>query len=806
MRLLLALALLLAPAPCFARAFLGISTTNAALPALPEGETRAFASALEVVFVAPQGPGESAGIEPGDVVLALDGRSLDPAEGDPAVQWRRIIERMEPGKDVTLTLLRRSLVARGTQDGLPVADARAMIADLPSALSRMPEGSKLALELSRPARMEDVVVRLARHPLDPPAVRRELGFGTDERTLHGALIDIVARENGVAEQERRLAEGLRDIARAVDAARLSAVRGALMAPGALPKTVSGIAAAPPANASDAAALLDVNWRRTPEPLPRPAGFDELVSLVEARLAEASAERDLAFKKVSPEDRAFLAEHAADLHASLAEGPYVHADEDAARAKRIRRMLETAGRVDLRPLLRAAGLLEPFADPAWLAWAAAALRSLPGSGDEWVRRKETPHGEIIIGGTGRNTYRDIDAAFVLDLGGDDVHAHAAGGSRGDARPISVVVDLGGDDAYEATGPFVQGSGLLGVGLLIDRSGDDRYVARNGAQGVSFLGVGELIDHAGDDRYRALHGAQGSAFHGFALLRDEAGDDTYDALSHAQGLGLPRGLGVVLDVSGDDRYFAKGGAPTGYGTYGVFDAWSQGCGLGLRYLASGGMGILADRAGKDEYEAGNFSQGGGYFFGIGLLLDGGPSDDRYLASRYGQGWSAHQAVGAFLEEGGNDLYETRHGVIAGLAWDQSVTWFCDRAGDDTYRASFFSLGASAHDALVIFEDLDGSDRYEGVEVARSGPNDYHGGTSMSAFLDLGEGEDFYEKGAPGKMKFDGEHGFAIDSKGTLDDIVVLPGEEAEPPGGARAGAGTSGDEKAGERPRVRRRLGR
>ena len=41
------------------------------------------------------------------------------------------------------------------------------------------------------------------------------------------------------------------------------------------------------------------------------------------------------------------------------------------------------------------------------------------------------------------------------------------------------------------------------------------------------------------------------------------------------------------------------------------------MSVYMVQSGGVALLYDGGGKDRYEAGNFSQGGGYYFGIGML---------------------------------------------------------------------------------------------------------------------------------------------------------------------------------------------
>ena len=303
--------------------------------------------------------------------------------------------------------------------------------------------------------------------------------------------------------------------------------------------------------------------------------------------------------------------------------------------------------------------------------------------------------------------------------------------------------------------------------MDVAGDDRYVAGNWAQGVGVAGVGLLLDLGGDDDYRASRFGQGFGLWGLGLLVEAGGQDAYDGLGFVQGVGLPGGIGLLHDRAGDDRYHAKGGTPTGYGTPGVFDGWSQGCGFGFRGLQSGGLGVLSDDDGRDRRIAGNFSQGGGYWFGWGILHDAGHDDDVHVGSRYDQGFSAHQAVGTFFDDGGDDRYQTENAVIAGLAWDESVSAFVDGGGDDTYRAGGFSVGASAHNSVSIFIEASGSDTYDGAELGRAGGNDYHGGTSLSLVLELGFGRDVVNGRRPEpSLVLSGEHSLVAHLPGALE----------------------------------------
>jgi hypothetical protein len=91
--------------------------------------------------------------------------------------------------------------------------------------------------------------------------------------------------------------------------------------------------------------------------------------------------------------------------------------------------------------------------------------------------------------------------------------------------------------------------------------------------------------------------------------------------------------------------------------------------------------------------------------------------------------------------NDTYETRNAVAHGLAWDESVSFFIDRGGNDHYRGGGFSLGASAHNSICVFHDRAGEDTYLRGGFGQAGGNDYHGGTSLSLFLDTGGAQDAY-----------------------------------------------------------------
>ncbi len=500
----------------------------------------------------------------------------------------------------------------------------------------------------------------------------------------------------------------------------------------------------------------------------------------------------AFSELTSEEIDFLMEHRHGLTDAFVEQIYLHVDMDKKRLANNLRLLDIAKKIKYEYFAYTAYALSPLFEPEYLTMLREDLTTAYADKLEQpiIERFASPFGPIIIGGTGSNWYADTAAAVIIDLGGDDFYTNNSGSGsslypifRKDAEgkdltdkhvslPLGIIIEFGGNDTYESTRPFEIGSGSVGCGVLLDLAGDDIYISRQWGQGSALFGCGMLIDASGNDTYRGLELCQGAAIFGLGMLIDKTGDDSYEGHLYCQAFAGPRGVGLLVEGDGNDRYYSKGTKPTNYGDPGIFDAWSQGCAIGFRTLASGGVALLLDRSGIDRMEAGNFSQGGGYYYGLGILVSRGADNDVYIGSRYNQGFSAHQAVGVFIDDGGNDFYITRQAVAQGLAWDECVTLFIDESGDDVYRGGTgFSIGASAHNSICIFVDKAGNDEYVlAAGPARAGGNDYHGGTSLSLFLDA-EGDDKYSaEGCKNEsIRVFKEHGiFADIPKGLLDAL--------------------------------------
>ena len=148
-------------------------------------------------------------------------------------------------------------------------------------------------------------------------------------------------------------------------------------------------------------------------------------------------------------------------------------------------------------------------------------------------------------------------------------------------------------------------------------------------------------------------------------------------------------------------------------------AQGMGFGRRadltrdgvYL-SGGVGVLRDAAGNDDYVCSVWCQGAGYWFGAGIL-DDEDGDDDYDTLSYGQGAGAHFGAGMFRDGAGDDRYQQRlvpAGTAIGVGHDVSVGVHADLGGGDVYRAPSLSLGAGNDNGVGLFVNLGGSDAYE------------------------------------------------------------------------------------------------
>lgn len=363
--------------------------------------------------------------------------------------------------------------------------------------------------------------------------------------------------------------------------------------------------------------------------------------------------------------------------------------------------------------------------------------------------------VVFGGSGDNSY-DMSRikATIIDLGGNDTYIWPEDFDPSEHGSSHIIIDMGGNDTYRSDSAFAgPGVGVFGGSIIDDHSGNDTYTSTKlGSMAMGLFGIGIILDRAGDDTYTNTGPesgwSQGVGFYGIGLILDREGSDVYHAEKLSQGVGGPRGFGAIIDGNGNDLYQANGpNYGSAYGTPGVYLGMSQGFGFGVRGYAAGGVGMIDDMGGNDQYIAGEFSQGGGYYFGLGLIRDHS-GHDLYHGNRYGQAFAAHQAAGILIDDAGDDTYWSMTAASQSGVWDESVTLLLDKAGNDSYRCDGLGIGAASMQAIGIFIDLGGDDRYSanpGATLGQSGSNTYHYGTSgvmsFSGFFDLGGGLDSY-----------------------------------------------------------------
>jgi hypothetical protein len=337
---------------------------------------------------------------------------------------------------------------------------------------------------------------------------------------------------------------------------------------------------------------------------------------------------------------------------------------------------------------------------------------------------TPYGRIVIDGRGSSEIDGDGCLLILDFGGDDTYTGPVGATSRPDRGISVAIDLAGNDTYrqdKQDSPSF-GAGILGIGLLYDASGSDKYQGTVFSQGAGFLGMGILFDKAGGDDYRAKISSQGAGYFGFGLAIDCEGDDNYYLYGDGQGFGgIGGGVGCLADYSGDDVYTAEPSSEVFnrgdyHSEFKINISSAQGAGMGRRgdgsdgHSWAGGLGAIVDIKGNDRYESGNWSLGCGYWFGTGICYDG-EGDDIYRSVYFTQASGAHFCNGALVDETGDDkhiLYETAGAALA-FGWDYTNALFVDRSGNDTYEAKMISYGLAQIRSFAFFFDMEGTDSY-------------------------------------------------------------------------------------------------
>ncbi|MBE6551710.1 MAG: hypothetical protein E7665_06210 [Ruminococcaceae bacterium] len=393
-------------------------------------------------------------------------------------------------------------------------------------------------------------------------------------------------------------------------------------------------------------------------------------------------------------------------------------------------------------------------------------------DDTVLTVDTPAGKIILGSSGDDTYSDAEAFLIADPDGNDAYGGKAASNASKTQPISVLIDFNGNDKYSAKNSdgASQGSGIFGVGLLYDMNGDDEYKAVRISQGFSFFGTGMLFDGKGNDEYVSELNSQAAGYYGLSMHIDTFGDDSFKSYGYSQASAGNRNMSFLVNLRGNDTYYVTPYPDYKHGelAYSQFPAingnWSQGCGVGQRNVTvpgeralAGGFAAIVDIGGDDVYTGGIWTQGVGYWAGVGILCDVG-GNDKYYSHYYSQASVAHSGAGILTDIGGDDIHKVSHdtygrdvagdGASIGFVWDRGVALFVNDGGDDEYYAKQTSGGRawSAYDekgplkqdhTYAFFIETEGNDYYS--------PGDTYVFNSYGRggyFIDCG-GEDTYTR---------------------------------------------------------------
>ncbi len=353
--------------------------------------------------------------------------------------------------------------------------------------------------------------------------------------------------------------------------------------------------------------------------------------------------------------------------------------------------------------------------------------------------------LIIDLGGNDTYRglvgaspngDLGNSVVIDLSGNDLYQPAPLGLATGRAGIGVVIDHSGDDIYRLA-PGSGGVGLAGLGILYDGEGQDIYEGNRFTQGAAFGGFGLLVDRAGDDRYTSFGYALGfGAPLGVGALIDVSGNDSYDC-----GGRYPSAYNETEAPQAQPHDAAFQYDCFGLGTGSGLRVFSKLPAQRAQSLA-GGWGLFIDLDGRDRYHSANFSQGHGYFFGLGVKLDL-RGDDEHQAARYGQGTAAHFGVGLHIDYQDKDRYGSKGPFYnGGAAWDESVALAIDGgpASDFYDLPASTGLGMADLSGWGLFIEEGGADQYAVSRGLGLGAD-----AGIGAFFDL-EGRDDYSSLPP------------------------------------------------------------
>ncbi len=257
------------------------------------------------------------------------------------------------------------------------------------------------------------------------------------------------------------------------------------------------------------------------------------------------------------------------------------------------------------------------------------------------------------GEGDDTYEGNSQCFGYSFAGVSLLYNASGNTNYEIQShglgasewgIAMLIDAEGSDTYRSYYKSQGFGSMKGVGLLLDLEGNDEYIAEATPVIYASSQLPEQNSSASQGFGSGLFGPyrKGYSFNGgIGLLIDKSGNDLYKASVFAQGAGYGFGIGILSDLEGDDLYQNS--------WYALGSAAHQACGLAYdatgndqinasHYMVGGAasdlsLGIFVNEYGDDLYEAKNASFGYSLTNSVAMMIDK-RGDDQYTL-RNGQG---------------------------------------------------------------------------------------------------------------------------------------------------------------------------
>ncbi len=187
--------------------------------------------------------------------------------------------------------------------------------------------------------------------------------------------------------------------------------------------------------------------------------------------------------------------------------------------------------------------------------------------------------------------------LVDEGGDDSYFTDPGDPAVGGDPLypngqlpgvgNTSMSIGAGEGHRPDSPDPGYEFAGGLGIVRDAHGNDTYTTSVFGEASSFaMGIGMLLDDDGNDTYEGLWYVQGAAAHtGIAYFDDRAGNDLYNPTFpiRATSIGVGHDYSSVLhyDEGGDDKY--------------------HGPGLALGSGNDNGIGLMLNIGGNDTFRA-------------------------------------------------------------------------------------------------------------------------------------------------------------------------------------------------------------